>query len=210
MTSKKISSRLQLRKKPQQERSIQRLDAIMEAAVDLIAVHGVADLRMTDIAARAGVPIGSLYQFFPEKAAIIRAFHDRHTAIVQERAEAAFPDVKSTGQAIEMLSRLFDEFYQLYRADRTYLPVWMAGMTDRDFKDLNLAHLERLTDIIYGALRHLVADNHQSTFRLRVHMVLYLSGALARFAMVRDEASAQEYLAEWKSMGARTLFEFND
>lgn len=210
MTSKKISSRLQLRKKPQQERSIQRLDAIMEAAVDLIAVHGVADLKMTDIAARARVPIGSLYQFFPEKAAIIRAFHDRHTVIVQERAAAAFPDVKSTDQAIEMLSQLFDEFYQIYRADRTYLPVWMAGLTDRDFQVLNLAHLEHLTDIIYGALKHLVAEKHQPAFRRRVHIVLFLSGALTRFAMVRDETSVQEYLAEWKSTSAHTLFEFND
>ncbi|NGO63737.1 TetR/AcrR family transcriptional regulator [Rhizobium daejeonense] len=209
MTSKKISSRLQLRKKPQQERSIQRLDAIMEAAVDLIAEHGVANLKMTDIAARAGVPVGSLYQFFPEKAAIIRAFHDRHTTVVQEHATAAFPDVKSTAQAIDMLSRLFDDFYKIYRADRTYLSVWMAGMTDRDFQVLNLAHLDRLTDIVVAALHHLVDQKHLEVFRLRVHMVLYLSGALARFAMVRDEASAQKYLAEWKAMGARTLFEFD-
>ncbi len=208
MTSRKISSRLQLRKKPQQERSIQRLDAIMEAAVDLIAEHGVANLKMTDIAARAGVPIGSLYQFFPEKAAIIRAFHDRHTTIVQKRTSEAFPDVKSVDQAIEMLSQLLDEFYRIYRADRTYLPVWMAGMTDRDFQELNLAHLERLTEIIFGALKHLVAPEHHAVFRRRLHMQLYLSGALVRFAMVRDEASAEEYMAEWKSMGARTLFEF--
>lgn len=79
MTKPGDPARIKLRKKPQQERSIQRLDAILEAATDLIVERGIVDMRMTDLAARAGVPIGSLYQFFPEKAAVVRAIFDRRT-----------------------------------------------------------------------------------------------------------------------------------
>lgn len=97
--------RLKLRKTPRQERSIQRLEAILAAATDLLAEKGVQGLKMTEIAAAAGISIGSLYQFFPERAAVLRALHDQHTQRVELGARRAFAGVASLDQAIERLPR---------------------------------------------------------------------------------------------------------
>ncbi|WP_454288068.1 TetR family transcriptional regulator [Rhizobium arsenicireducens] len=208
MSTKKPSGRLQLRKTPQQERSIQRLDQILEAASALVAEQGVTKLRMTDIAVRARVPIGSLYQFFPEKAAIIRALHDRHTTRVQSMARDMFANAPSQAQALDLAEAAVVNFYQTYRDDPIYLPVWMAGMADTDLRELNSQHLQNVSQIIYDSLIHLVAEEHHAEFKARIRIFLYLSGATIRYAMSQGEAEALVYISEWLAAVRRSLFEF--
>jgi AcrR family transcriptional regulator len=62
---------------PQRERGKRRVAALMEAAVTLFAEKGYDAVTMTEVAARAGAPIGSLYQFFPSKETLADALLDR-------------------------------------------------------------------------------------------------------------------------------------
>jgi AcrR family transcriptional regulator len=76
-----------LRKRPRQARSRATFDAIVEAAARILVEAGPARLTTNRVAARAGVSIGSLYQYFPGRAAIVRALVEREL----ERAEALRP-----------------------------------------------------------------------------------------------------------------------
>jgi AcrR family transcriptional regulator len=67
------------RKLPQQERSRALYDAILVAAAELLERDGPA-FTLADVAARAGVGSGSLYQYFPDRAALIGALIDRQLA----------------------------------------------------------------------------------------------------------------------------------
>jgi AcrR family transcriptional regulator len=62
---------------PQRERGKRRVAALLEAAVTLFAEKGYDAVTMTELAARAGASIGSLYQFFPSKEALADAVLDR-------------------------------------------------------------------------------------------------------------------------------------
>jgi AcrR family transcriptional regulator len=62
---------------PQRERGKRRVAALLEAAVTLFAEKGYDAVTMTEVAARAGAPIGSLYQFFPSKGTLADALLDR-------------------------------------------------------------------------------------------------------------------------------------
>jgi AcrR family transcriptional regulator len=62
---------------PQRERGKRRVAALLEAAVTLFAEKGYDAVTMTEVAARAGAPIGSLYQFFPSKETLADALLDR-------------------------------------------------------------------------------------------------------------------------------------
>jgi AcrR family transcriptional regulator len=75
--------------------------ALLDAAAIELAEKGYADATTTAIAARAGVPIGSLYQWFPDKDALLYGLLDRHLTdgtdamlATLERAQAA-PDLAS-------------------------------------------------------------------------------------------------------------------
>jgi AcrR family transcriptional regulator len=64
---------------PQRERGRARVAALMEAATEVFAENGYDAATMTEIAARAGASIGSLYQFFPTKELIAEALHAQNS-----------------------------------------------------------------------------------------------------------------------------------
>jgi AcrR family transcriptional regulator len=76
-----------LRKRPRQARAQATFDAIVEAAARILAEDGGLRLTTNRIAARAGVSVGSLYQYFPERRAIVRALLEREVL----RAESLRP-----------------------------------------------------------------------------------------------------------------------
>ncbi len=66
------------RKVPRQARARATVDAILDAAARLLVEQGYADTTTNSVAEIAGVSIGSLYQYFPNKDALIVALHRRH------------------------------------------------------------------------------------------------------------------------------------
>ncbi len=72
-----------LRKRPRQSRARATFDAVLDAAAELISAHGYAQTTTNAVARRAGVSIGSLYQYFPNKTAILVSLLERHIHEVQ-------------------------------------------------------------------------------------------------------------------------------
>jgi AcrR family transcriptional regulator len=72
-----------LRREPKQQRSKDRVEALLLAAAEVFDEMGVESATTHGIAAKAGISIGSLYQFFPDKAAIFHALELRHLARVK-------------------------------------------------------------------------------------------------------------------------------
>lgn len=68
----------EMRRLPQRARGQQRVAAILDAAEQLYAEAGYEPATTNDIAARAATSIGSLYQFFPNKEAILHAVAARY------------------------------------------------------------------------------------------------------------------------------------
>jgi AcrR family transcriptional regulator len=75
----------ELRKRPRQQRAGQTVEAVLEAAAQVLEAGGLAAFNTNAVAARAGVSIGSLYQYFPGKDAVMAALIRREAA----RFEAA-------------------------------------------------------------------------------------------------------------------------
>jgi AcrR family transcriptional regulator len=65
------TARISSRKQPQQARSAELVSAILEAAIQVLAKEGAARFTTARVAEKAGVSVGSLYQYFPNKAAIL-------------------------------------------------------------------------------------------------------------------------------------------
>jgi AcrR family transcriptional regulator len=66
------------RRKPAQERARVTVEAILDAAVKVLKREGASSITTNRIAHAAGVSIGSVYQYFPDKQAIFVALHERH------------------------------------------------------------------------------------------------------------------------------------
>ncbi len=70
----------QPRKLPSQRRSSETVSAIYEATIQVLKHHGLQHLTTTRVADRAGVSVGTLYQYFPNKRALLAAVIERHLA----------------------------------------------------------------------------------------------------------------------------------
>lgn len=66
------------RKLPRQQRSRATVDAVLDAAAQILVSEGYEGFNTNRVAERAGVSIGSLYQYFPNKAALLTALRQRH------------------------------------------------------------------------------------------------------------------------------------
>ena len=69
---------LEPRKSPVQARSTASVDAILEATIQVLLTVGKERLTTTKVALRADVSVGTLYQYFPNKSALLQAAVKRH------------------------------------------------------------------------------------------------------------------------------------
>ncbi len=78
------SKSAQMRRKPQQARSTERVNHILNVADEVFAEMGFEAATTIEIAARAKTSVGSLYRFFPDKATILKALAVRYLEQLQQ------------------------------------------------------------------------------------------------------------------------------
>jgi AcrR family transcriptional regulator len=80
MNDRNATTNLDPRRIPAQERSKERVRRILDSTAELLVEYGVGFVTTARIAERAGVPIGSVYQYFPNKKAIFLALYEQRIA----------------------------------------------------------------------------------------------------------------------------------
>lgn len=89
------------RKSPSQARSRATVDAILAAAARIFVSLGYAGATTNHIAARAGVSVGSLYEYFPNKDAMLVALLERHVSEAEELLERTAAEVAQSHLALD-------------------------------------------------------------------------------------------------------------
>jgi AcrR family transcriptional regulator len=113
-----------LRKSPRQKRAAATFEAIVEAAAHILRDEGATALTTNAVAARAGVSIGSLYQYFPNKQAIVRALIAREFRL----AEAIRPAVIDSDAPAEEIVRAIVDWHFDFRARDPALALRLASL----------------------------------------------------------------------------------
>jgi AcrR family transcriptional regulator len=100
-------------REPRQRRAKEKVELILEATMRLLERDGLAALTTNAAAAKAGVSIGTLYQYFASKEAILDELARRETAVFSERIVAAIEDPSpiSPEQRVRQVVRAVLESY---------------------------------------------------------------------------------------------------
>src|SRR5208282_3960199 len=81
-----------VRRRPRQRRAHQTVEAVLDSVVRILKREGVDAVTTNRIAEVAGVSIGSVYQYFPDKRAIYVALHQRHVDQIDRIVESTLVD----------------------------------------------------------------------------------------------------------------------
>jgi AcrR family transcriptional regulator len=110
---------LRPRKTPSQHRSRETVAAVLEAAARIFATHGYGGGTTNRIAEAAGVSIGSLYEYFPNKDALLVALMEAHIAEGQAMVERAAAKVLASPMRLyDVIRHLVQTMIDLHARDR--------------------------------------------------------------------------------------------
>lgn len=172
------------RKTPRQARATATLDVIFEATIQVLVSDGPHRLTTTRVAKRAGVSVGTMYQYFPHKQALIYALNERYLDVLAGKVETAC--LARHGAAIgQMVETLVNTYWHakterpevtraLYRsvleinneaqiaafASRVdaATAAMLASASDATFSDLPTVNLTLLVTV-FGTIRNVFERN---------------------------------------------------
>ena len=118
---------LQPRKSPVQARSTASVNAILEATIQVLLDVGKEQLTTTRVAHRAGVSVGTLYQYFPNKSALLQAALRNHLESVAEALEKVCQEERGSPLP-QMVTRIVNTFLEAKMKDlKTSLALYSVS-----------------------------------------------------------------------------------
>jgi AcrR family transcriptional regulator len=134
-----------MRREPRQQRSRDRVRLILKAADAILSAEGFEALTVRRIADAAGVPVGSIYQFFPDKSAVVDALARTYIADFEREIESL---VAASDAAVwgDLAGTLIDAFARLYRANPGYVALWSGRHLSQELARADEANNEAVAE----------------------------------------------------------------
>ena len=191
-----------LRRVPRQERGRERVDKILDAAAVVIAEIGADAVTTNAIAACAHTSVGSLYQFFPNKEAIVEALAARYNAELRRINETAMSSNAIFLPLPELIERIVTPLLRFHHENPAYRHVYHAmngpnGPSCGE-AELHKAVVSRLEDVIQARTPKMSPEKrhiHSTVAVLTVH-------ALLGFAMTASPSMQEKIVQELKGLMA--------
>ncbi|GAA1771222.1 TetR/AcrR family transcriptional regulator [Agromyces humatus] len=180
-----------VRTEPTQRRSSQRLDALLDAAAEIVDEYTFERLTTQMVAERAGASIGTVYRYFPDRVAVLHALRERSVRRFRERLadELERTELETWWSVIDLSIMVSAE---MYRDEPGFAVVHGAEreLAEGDIEP-ELAHrFAQLIEAEFGA------DADQAELRFRLGVAMEFGGALIYRAFERDESGDERYLEE--------------
>lgn len=175
------------RRRAMQARSRATVERILEAASALIVERGADGVTMTEIAQRAGVVIGSLYQYFPDKAGVMAALFERHNTDVSAMLTEAVEGVVDLDDMALRIDALVAQYFSLHRSDPIFRALWAAVQTDAALQALDVADSLNNGRILFRAVRPLYRRVDEDRLLAACALSMQLALSAARFALAMPE-----------------------
>ena len=198
-------SERRMRRAPTQKRSRERVDAILANATEMIAQAGGDALRMSELAQRTGISIGSLYQYFPDKSAVVHALAERSNeesrACIAEGL-AAVATMEDLGTAF---GRLIDTYYAIFLAEPVIRDIWSAVQADGALRAREVEESRRNGALLADRLKALRPNADRAMIEATALLVMHLGEATMRLAVSVERAEGDALVEAYKRMAIRDL-----
>ena len=184
-----------LRRMPVQGRSVARVARMLDTCAELIDESGYDALTTTLLAERAGVAIGTVYQFFPDKRAVVAALTKRNVEAYVERLSERLASGGMT-RWVDAVDAALDEYIDMHRHVPGFRTLHFGDVIDlnlldpeRDNNGVIVAELGALLAHHFGLIRD---DRLEFALAMAVEMADALVKAAFRYKVDGDERILSE------------------
>lgn len=193
------------RRRPTQQRSRERVERILSAASELIARTGSDQVKMNEVAALAGISIGSLYQYFPEKSALIRTLAERYNAQSRRCIEDALAKVSDLDGLLAAYADLIDLYFAIVMAEPVMRDIWSGMQADKQLMSLQLAESRICGGFLAAAMRKVHPDLDDAALENAAFLIWELGEATVRLAISVDREEGRALVETFKRLTLREI-----
>lgn len=170
MTKKPLSAR----KKPSQSRSQETVKAILQAAAHILSKEGAGKFNTNYLAQKAGVSVGSVYQYFPNKEAILQALITNYANSQGQIVMDTLLNWKE-GEPVEQLidralSKIYHYRHQELKLNRAVATQVSGGQLAIEMDQWKM----KLSEMITALLMEMGYGQNIKTMTLKVHLAIHL------------------------------------
>ncbi|WP_267551487.1 TetR/AcrR family transcriptional regulator [Rhizobium rhizogenes] len=189
-----------LRRIPSQQRGRERVERILAVATELIASNGSDALRMGEIVEKADVSFGSLYQYFPDKTAIIRVLAERFNEQGRQCVEDELVAIKSTSDLQAGLGRIVDGYYAMFLGEPVMRDIWHATQADKLLQQVDAEDTEWHSQAFLTVLVRLWPERDHVELARIARLTMQLVAAAVRYAISIEREEGDKAIALFKTM----------
>lgn len=188
------------RRIPSQQRGRERVERILAVATELIARNGSDALRMGEIVEKADVSFGSLYQYFPDKTAIIRVLAERFNEQGRQCVEDELLEIKSTSDLQAGLGRIIDGYYAMFLGEPVMRDIWHATQADKLLQQVDAEDMEWHSQAFLAVLKRLWPERDPLELARIARLTMQLVAAAVRYAISVEREEGDKAIALFKAM----------
>jgi AcrR family transcriptional regulator len=190
-----------VRRAPQQVRSQQRVDAILAAAAEMIGELGYDGVTTSKLAKRAGISVGSFYQYFADKEAVFQALGERYLADMRRKIDAMFPPDAQYAPLPVLVGRAVDMLV-LHGAEHARLHELMeGGWVSPEMRAVSVAMNSEIENKIGELMAHRTPQLSDGQRRVAAAVMMNLVKSVLPAIEGRGEPERSEIIEAFKQLG---------
>ncbi|RVD38325.1 TetR/AcrR family transcriptional regulator [Mesorhizobium sp. M4A.F.Ca.ET.020.02.1.1] len=188
------------RRRPKQERSRERIDAILSTTMRLIGEKGIDAVTMKEVGALAGGPIATVYHYFPNKSAILAMLYERFAEESRARFGAIIAGIRGVDDVTSAADRLLDDYYNRVAADPAIQDLQNAIQADKALQNLDIAETRQQAKMFCDHVGPMLEPERRGAFGRVVFLIFQLAGGVVRLALTQDEAESRRTIDDYRSI----------
>ena len=188
------------RRTPTQQRSRERQERILAVATQLIATKGSDSLKMSEIAERSEISIGSLYQYFPDKSAVIRTLAERYNAESRRCIEAALGAVQDAQGLRVAYSDLLEQYHDIIQAEPVMRDIWSGMQADKHLLALELEESRVAGKMLADAMLRVFPGSDAQQIADAAFLIWQMGEATMRLAITCAPEEGRRLVEAFKRM----------
>lgn len=175
----------------------------------LIGEKGIDAVTMKEIAALSGGPIASVYQYFPNKSAIIAMLYDRYVDQSRLIINKAIEEISTAAHALDATDTMFDAYYQNLLHNPSTQDLLNAIQADKTLADRDIEETRYQADNFFEATQQFIPEQLRDSYRRTLFLMFHMAAATLRLALMVPEKEGETIVAQFKAIArAQAIYFF--